>query len=430
MLGSLGSPGKLIGALRTGAWLTRARTRLWSSAVLIAALGGLGYLLATAHGLVDFQNRPLGTDFSSFYAAGTYVLAGDAAAPYDTVRQHAGEQAMFGADTPFYSFLYPPFFLFIAATLAWLPYGPALVLWQGASLALYLLAMRALLRRAEPSRGGTPLAADRLWILLAVAFPAVFVNLGHGQNGLLTAALLGGALALLEARPIVAGLLFGLLAYKPQFGLMIPLALVAGGYWRTIAAAAVTVALLVLATVAAFGPEVWHAFFASTGFSRTVLLESGDVGWHKIQSVFAWVRMWGGSVGLAYGVQGAVTFALAGTLIWLWRGGVAFALKAAGLCLAVLLGTPFSLDYDMMVLAPTIACLALHGGTRGFGPYMKSALSALWMVPLLARPVAGAIFIPLGVPAMLAAFILLVRDAGPGARESSGTAATPALPTA
>src|SRR5262249_10927339 len=184
--------------------------------------------------------------------------------------------------------------------------------------------------------------------------------------------------------------------------------LVAGGYWRTIAAAAVTVALLVVATLASFGPEAWHAFFASTGFSRTVLLESGDVGWHKMQSVFAWVRMWGGSVTLAYAVQGAVTLALAGTSIWLWRSGVAFALKAAGLCLAVLLGTPFSLDYDMMALAPAIACLALHGSERGFGPYTKSALAALWMVPLLARPVAGVTFIPPRVPPMPAPFILLL----------------------
>jgi hypothetical protein len=147
-----------------------------------------------------------------------------------------------------------------------------------------------------------------------------------------------------------------------------------------------------------------------------------------MQSVFAWVRMWGGSVALAYAIQGAVTLALAGTLIWLWRSDVAFALKAAGLCLAVLLGTPFSLDYDMMALAPAIACLALHGNERGFGPYTKSALAALWMVPLLARPVAGAILIPLGVPAMLAAFVLLVRDAGSGARAPEDGTAKPALP--
>ena len=150
-----------------------------------------------------------------------------------------------------------------------------------------------------------------------------------------------------------------------------------------------------------------------------------------MQSVFAWVRMWGGSVALAYALQGAVTLAVGGALIWVWRSGVDFRLKAAGLCFAVLLGTPFSLDYDLTVVAPAIAFLALHGSARGFGPYTKSALAALWMVPLLARPVAGATFIPLAVPAMLAAFMLMLRDVAARNRvPETGPSATPPLPAA
>ena len=148
-----------------------------------------------------------------------------------------------------------------------------------------------------------------MWLLLAVAFPAVFVNLGHGHNGFLTAALFGAALVTLDRRPIVAGILFGLLAYKPQFGVLIPLVLIASGRWRCFAAAAATVALFALATTLAFGADVWDAFLASTRFTRIVVLEQGDTGWHKIQSVFSWVRMWGGSIALAYAVQGAVTVA-------------------------------------------------------------------------------------------------------------------------
>ena len=401
---------KLLDAVRTGAWLTRARMRLWGAAVLIAAAGGLAFLLITAHGLVDYLNRPLGTDFSSFYAAGIYANAGDPAAPYDPIRQHAGEKAIFGADAEFYSFTYPPFFLLIAAALARLPYVWALALWQGVSLLFYLLAMAAVLRTAA-AQDRARLGEDRLWLLLALAFPAVFLNLGHGQNGLLSAALIAGALAFIETRPIVAGVLFGLLAYKPQFGPMIPLALVAGGCWRTVVGAAVTVALLVLATLAAFGPEVWHAFFASTEFSRTVLLESGTVGWNKLQSAFAWVRLWGGPVALAYAVQGALTLGVGGALIWLWHGAAPFALKAAALCLAMLLGTPFGYDYDLMVLAPAIAFLAVHAVARGFGTYEKTALAALWIVPLLARSVAGTALIPLAIPAVLAVFALALRAA-------------------
>jgi len=401
---------RLIEALCSGDWLTRARVRRWGLAVLIAGTGGLAYLVASAHGIIDFRNRPLGTDFAGFYAAGTLVINGDVAAPYDVTRLHAGEQAIFGADAPLYSFSYPPFFLLIAATLARLPYALALALWQGVSLALYLLGLRAVLRTGRAADAETDLARDRLWVLLALGFPGVFVNLAHGQNGLLTAALIAGALALLQPRPIVAGVLFGFLTYKPQFGPMIPLALIAGGYWRTVAAAVMTVALLVLATLSAFGPEAWRAFIASTEFMRTVLLESGAGGWHKMQSVFSWTRMWGGSVALAYAMQAIVMVALGATLVWRWRAAVPFELKAAALCLAIPLAAPHSFDYDLMVLAPAIAFFAVHGATHGFGPSTKTTLAVLWIMPAFARQIVGATLIPLAVPAMLAAYALALRD--------------------
>ena len=296
--------------LRSGAWLTPERIRLVAVAILCVAAASIVFMLVTAHGLVDMQGRPLGTDFSSFYSAGTYVLEGNAQAPYDLARQHAREQAIFGAATPFYSWFYPPFFLFITAVLALLPYGAALVAWQVVTLVLYLLAIRAIISPSPRLRGegrdeGASPRGSESWtaLLLAVAFPAVLVNLGHGQNGFLTAALLGGALAILDRRPIVAGLLFGLLAYKPQFGLMIPLALAAGGYWRSFAAAVATIAFLAVAATIAFGPDVWRAFFDSTHFMRTVVLEQGDPGWHKMQSLFAWARMWGAPIPLAYALQ-------------------------------------------------------------------------------------------------------------------------------
>jgi glycosyl transferase family 87 len=393
---------RLSEALRTGAFLTRGRARLWSLAVLAAWGLGLLYVCVTATGMIDYQGRPLGTDFSLVYAAGTMVLDGQTVAAFDPAALFAREQAIFGDKTQFYPWSYPPFFLGLAALLARMPYGLALPAWQGATLVFYLAAIRAILGRSGAE-------IDRLWLLLAVAFPAVFVNIGHGHNGFLTAALLAGGLVLLDHRPLVAGVLFGLIAYKPQFGIMIPLVLVATGRWRTFAAAAATAAALVLAATLAFGADIWPAFLRSSTFARVVVLEAGDTGWHKIQSVFAWARMWGAGVPLAYALQGAVTIAIAGALVWLWRTPASFAHKAAGLAIAVILATPYSLDYDMMVLAPAIAFLAADGMARGFGPYEKTALAALWMVPLLARGVAEATLIPIGVIAMMAAFALIVR---------------------
>src|SRR3990172_4843539 len=131
----------LLDTLRSGAWLTRERVRLVALAVLTASLVGIVFLVATSDGLNDRFGRPLGTDFSNVYAAGTYVLGGEPAAPFDPARQYAREQAIFGAATPFYGWHYPPFFLGLAALLALMPYGLALAVWQGVTLLLYLLSI-------------------------------------------------------------------------------------------------------------------------------------------------------------------------------------------------------------------------------------------------------------------------------------------------
>ena len=270
-----------------------------------------------------------------------------------------------------------------------------------------------------PHKGGGEEAS--LWPLLALAFPAVFINIGHGHNGFLTAALIASALVMLDRRPIIAGVLIGLLAYKPQFGLLIPLVLMVSGRWRTFFAAAVTVILLALAVTLAFGVDVWTAFLASTGFTRTVVLEQGGTGWYKIQSVFSWVRMWHGSVPLAYAVQGAITLAVAGALAWLWRQRVPFPLQAAALLIGTVLATPYSLDYDLMLLAPAICFLAVDGMMRGFAPWQKTLLAVLWIVPLVTRSVAEATLIPLAVPSMLIAFGYLLHRAMTDAKTTNAS---------
>ncbi|HTT49618.1 MAG TPA: glycosyltransferase family 87 protein [Pseudolabrys sp.] len=396
-----------IDLLRSGNWLTRERVRLVALALIAAFVVGAGFLIATSNGLNDRFGRPLGTDFSNVYAAGTYVLDGEPAAPFGPAKQFAREQAIFGQGTQFYGWHYPPYFLGLAALLAAMHYWLSLLVWQGVTLILYLLSIRLIVSTSSPS--STRGEVKKEWLLLTLAFPAVFINLGQAHNGFLTAALIGAALVQLDRRPILAGVLIGLLAYKPQFGVLIPLVLVASGRWRTFAAAAVTVALMTLAVTLAFGSEVWSAFFASTKFTRTVVLEQGGTGWYKIQSVFSWVRMWGGGIALAYAAQIAVTLALAAALIWLWRSQAAFSLKAAGLLIGSLLATPYSLDYDLMVLAPAIAYLCADGFARGFAPWQKSILAALWIVPVVARSIPQATLIPLAVPMMLLAMMVLLR---------------------
>lgn len=385
--------------VRSGAWLTAARARGYALILLvICALAIIGWI-ALSPGLIDPNGKPVGTDFSNVYAAGTLTWQGQPANAYDPALQHKAEMATFGGrDVPFYGWHYPPFFLAVAFLVAALPYGLGLALWLVASCAAYLAAIRAILPRPET-------------LLIASAFPAVFINIGHGQNGFLTTALLGGALCLLDRRPWLAGVLIGLLAYKPQFGVLIPVALIASGRWSSIAAAGATIAALVALSFVMLGGDVWHAFRESMNFTQVIVLEQGGTGWEKIQSAFSAARNWGADLRTAYAIQIALGLSLAASIAWLWRSDAAFDLKASALATASLLATPYVLDYDLVALGLAIAFFARHGFNRGFRDHEISLLAAAWVVPLLARGIAGATGIPLGLIVMLALYALTLHRA-------------------
>ncbi|MBX9711977.1 MAG: DUF2029 domain-containing protein [Xanthobacteraceae bacterium] len=385
--------------IKTGDWLTAGRARAYSLILLAVTSAAIVGWIALSHGLIDPNGKPLGTDFSDPYAAGTLALAGHAADAYVPTLQHRAEMMVFGnREVPFYGWHYPPFFFAVAVIVAVLPYAWGLLLWLGASFAGYLVVLRAILPLKET-------------LLLALAFPAVFINIGHGQNGFLTATLLGGALLVMDRRPLLSGVLIGLLAYKPQFGVMIPLALIVGARWSTIAAAIATVMALIALATAALGIGIWHAFFDSMTFTRNVVLEQGGTGWEKIQSIFSAVSAWGASVHTAYACQAALAATLAISIAWLWRSNAAFDLKASALATASLLATPYVLDYDLVVLAVSIALLARHGVAHGFRHYEITMLGAAWAVPLFSRSIASVTGIPLGLVVMLALYVVTIRRA-------------------
>jgi hypothetical protein len=248
-------------------------------------------------------------------------------------------------------------------------------------------------------------------VLTALAYPAVFANLTHGHNGCLTAMLLGYGLAVLNAQPVLAGVLFGLVAYKPQYGLLLPIALLVTGAWRTIAAAAVTVAVSVAASVAIFGTKSWAAFFTFSAFTRETVLENGAAGWFKLHGAFPAVRMLGGSVAFAYAAQAVAILAAIVFVVWLWRSAAPYAWKAAGLLLATVLATPYAFNYDMVVLGPAIAFLAVDGLKRGFAPYEKSLLALLWLTPLASRELTALTSLPLALVVQLLALAMIVAKA-------------------
>jgi hypothetical protein len=408
--------------IRSGAWLTPERLKTYPALTLVLLVFATIALVATGHGNLDRFGRPLGTDFSQIWVAGQEIAAGDPAMPYDNAANATAQDAAFGPSDSYYVWPYPPYFLAVAALFGAFPYLLALALWQGTTLPLYLAAV------LRPLRGsGLP---TRAVLVAALAFPAVFINLMHGHNGFLTAGLIGFGAALLPRRPVLAGALLALLAYKPQFALAIPVALLAGQHWRALAAGVVTLAAMTAASFAAFGIAPWRAFLASTGFTRKIVLEQGATGWEKIQSAFAAARGLGASIPAAYAIQGLVTLGVLAALASLWRGGADWRLKMAALLAASLLSTPYVLDYDMVVLGPALASAVAYGREKGFAPYEKSLFALLWIAPLLARPVGGLSGLPVGLLAMLGFFAIVVRrvwrEAPQGVRQDGLRASHPA----
>lgn len=383
----------LLRTLRDGDWLTAERAQFFARAWLATSVIVAAGWIALSRGGLDLLGKPIGTDFTSFWTASRIALSGHPQAAYDIATHHAAQTRLFGREVSYYAFFYPPIFLLICLPLATLPYLASLAAWLAATGAAYAKVARGFLGE----RGG--------WVAV-LAFPAVLINLGHGQNAFLSAALFGGAVLIWDRRPILAGLLLGCLAYKPQLGLLIPVALLAAGRWRTIAGAASSVVGLAAVSVAVFGTATWRAFLAASPLARATL-EQGLVGDAKMQSVFAAVRLLHGGVGLAYAAQTAVAIAVAAVLAVLSRKAPRAAAAGPALVAASLLASPFLLDYDLILLVIPLAWLAAEGLKGGFKPYEKTLLAIAYVAPALTRAFASAAGVPLG-PLVVAAVLWLV----------------------
>ena len=346
--------------------------------------------------VVDAQGLGIPTDFINVWSAGWLVLQGQPATAYDWDIQKQAEIAILGRDyVGNFAWHYPPPFLFVAAFLARFPYVVAFIGWTTASLVPYLLVMRAIV--------GRPFG-----LLLAVAFPVILANTLVGQNGFLTAALIGGTLYLLPTRPILAGICLGLLSYKPQYGVLFPLALIAGAYWTAFTSAAiVTIAIAVISWLA-FGSDSWHAFFHWMPTFSQAFFTEGRATWFKLQSVFGLVRFLGGGEPLAWTLQWMMSGTVVVALVMAWRSRLSYALKAAALATATLLVTPYLFPYDEMVLAIPVALLVRTGLADGFPEYELPALGCVALL-LLSFPWVGA---PVGLGATLIVAMLIVRRAG------------------
>jgi len=375
----------------------RDRILAYSTVLLALELGVFAFLVAGTHGWVVPLTQPNTTDFASFYAAGSLADAGAPQLAYDQARHHAAEERATAAGIEYQFFYYPPVFLLLCAALARLPYMAAFVLFEAATLVLYLLVGRTIL-------GGH----DRAALIPLLAFPAVFWTLGLGQNAFLTAALFGAATFCVDRRPAVAGVLFGALCYKPHFALLVPVALAAGRHWRALATAFVSALGLCSASLALFGWETWQAFLSTAARSHATY-ESGRIAFGGFVSPFGAALLLGGSPPTAYSVQAAATIAAALLVAIVWRRGLCLPIRAATLAAATLVAIPVVLIYDLMLAAIAAAWLMRAGGVAGLATWEKAVLAVLFLLSSNPRGIAEAWHIPVAPLVALTLVAVIAR---------------------
>jgi hypothetical protein len=341
----------------------------------------------------DGSRRPI--EYVGVRAAGDLVRAGQPAAAYDWPAHQRAHDAVIGKPTRFYyAWPYPPTYLPVAEALAALPYVASALLLLATTLAVFACAAV----RITGSRAGA---------LPALAAPPTMINAAVVHTGFLIGGLMGLGLALLRRRPLCAGLCFGLVSIKPQLGLLLPIALAAGGHWRSIAATVATIAAMVAASLALYGVEPWLAFPPQLARVADDIFRAGEINFAMVVTVYGLARFLGVGHDPALIVQGVVTVFLALAVFQLWRSAVCADLKAAGLVVASLLATPYLFTYDLTLLTVALLFFVRHVGTVSLERVEIGAILVGGVLLLLA----SALPFPVGVVANALAAALVWRRA-------------------
>jgi hypothetical protein len=359
-------------ALRDGTMFTRDRVPVYGTAIFFFYITIFFTVWLHGNWFRAEDGRLIITDFVQIPAAGGLAAAGKAALVYDrTVFHNAMERVL---EHPFdgrYIWRYPPtLLLMLSVPLSFLPYLVAWLVWISATAALFVLSLRLVL-------------PWRLTVPIALGAPASLWCAAVGQNGFLSAALMAATLALLERRPLLAGVCLGCLSFKPQLGLLLPLFLIVDRRWLTFLSATVTVIIIVAGSVAAFGWDSWQKFAASLSDPTDSLLLPDGAFWAKLESFYAIAYQVTGSAQAALAVHVILCLAILPVVVWLWIQPVPQTVKAASVIAATFLFTPYAFTYDSVMLAGSVAFLVRDGLDRGFLSWEKLLLCIAWALPAL-----------------------------------------------
>lgn len=336
---------------------TRRRLRLWGGGILAANFVAFAFRQLLGKWLFDKAGQPAFIDFIQWWVGGRFTLMRNGAGAYN-YSTYAAAQALASSATPriaYFHWVYPPTMLLLAGPLARLPYAMAFFTWSAITLCLYAAAVYAIL-------------PDLLAIVLALLPLPVVKNGFEGQTAFLMAGLLGLAMVFIDRRPYLSGICLGLLTYKPQFVLFVPLALMITGQWRVILATTATASLFAAAAAQVLGADTWPLFLRSVReHDPATFLPTGTPTQGLNQTVLGLMHEVGAGLTTSWVVHLAVALLATALVYQLWtRPSASHSLKAAAFSIGVLIATPYMLLYDLTAIAVPATFLVADGLAYGF----------------------------------------------------------------
>ncbi|WP_169740628.1 glycosyltransferase family 87 protein [Nevskia soli] len=396
-------------------WLRPARLSLYAAAFLaIYLMLGVFAVVHYPHG-TDSTGHSLRPDFLAFWGASHIALTGDAAKAYELESIVEAERTALPGYKGVCRWIYPPTFYLLVLPLALLSLLPSYLLFMAVTLLGYLTAVHGILLTQRLVTPGS-------WLLL-LGFPAVAVNLFKGQNGLLTVALMGAALLLLQQRrPLWAGMFVGLLTIKPQLGVLLPIALICGREWRALGAATVTAIVFLGLSTAVLGIDSLRAFLHGLPVFSAWAAQATDL-LTVTPTIFSFLRLLGVPYAPALALHGLAALAVAASVVWTWRKCGEFSLRAAVLVVGSLLISPYIVDYDLAWLALALAWFCGYAARHGWRAWERETLVLLWLLPILLVPIHSILGLQFAPFIMLAFLLMLLRrvHAETGASAPSGS---------
>jgi arabinofuranan 3-O-arabinosyltransferase len=354
-----------------------------------------GVVLVAVSGYTGTGTRQV--DFLAFWSAAKLALAGNPLAAFDQDALRAAQALPADAEPGDLHWLYPPGFLLLLTPLALLPFWAAWLLFNLLSLSAFLGANWRFARAVPMGRN------------LLVGAPIVIMTVTLGQVDLLWS---GVAVFMFRAvsrdQQGLAGFCLAALSLKPQLGILLPCALVAGRRFEVILWGCIWALLFHGLPTLIVGFDYWQVFFDRM-HAIAASLETGLTPHYLMASPYAVFRFLGAHHGLALSGQAIVTLSLAiGTaMLWMQRRHRADLLVGA-LLVAIPVATPYAFYYSLVLVVPASVFLVRggYGSTVQQRVLLGLALigpAVLWISTPLA-PLLAPITLALAADAMIFAW--------------------------